>query len=139
MFETVEPVQIKRKRNEIYKNLTADYFGFRDEEDGELAKKEAEREKVLIEAALKDFSERKKRKIEKREEKAEEVSEEVESSEEEHQFLSHVVVPSKEEIEAMILQKRKQELLKMYASEDLIEEMKKGEKKVKAVLGFEKK
>eukprot|EP01038_Epipyxis_sp_PR26KG_P008709 gene8709-11768_t len=39
----------KRTRGDLYKNITPDYYGYRDEDDGILVSKEAEREKELLE------------------------------------------------------------------------------------------
>lgn len=52
-----EPVLRKRNRVDLYKNITPDYYGFRDDDDGTLIAKEAQREKelrALAEAELAD-------------------------------------------------------------------------------------
>lgn len=47
LFEKEAPRQVRRTRKEMYKHIDADYYGFRDEEDGVLEKVEAEAEKVM--------------------------------------------------------------------------------------------
>jgi pre-mRNA-splicing factor ISY1 len=44
--------QKRRLRSDIYKNITPDYYGFRDDDDGVLMRLEAERSKQLIEEEL---------------------------------------------------------------------------------------
>jgi pre-mRNA-splicing factor ISY1 len=39
---------IKKTRQDLYKNVDADYYGYRDEEDGSILEYEAEREKELV-------------------------------------------------------------------------------------------
>lgn len=46
----------KRTRGDMYKNITPDYYGYRDDDDGILKAKEAEREKELIAAADDEFA-----------------------------------------------------------------------------------
>ena len=39
-----ECIAIFRKRGDLYKNITPDYYGYRDDDDGKLEPLEAERE-----------------------------------------------------------------------------------------------
>jgi pre-mRNA-splicing factor ISY1 len=53
LFEKEPPRQVRRTRHQMYQLINADYYGFRDEEDGVLEKVEAEaerrvRQKVLL-------------------------------------------------------------------------------------------
>lgn len=47
LFEKEAPRQIRRTRHQLYAHIDADYYGFRDEEDGVLEKVEAVAEKTL--------------------------------------------------------------------------------------------
>jgi pre-mRNA-splicing factor ISY1 len=52
LFQTEEHSEpAKRRRGDIYKRITPDYFGFRDEEDGVLLEKEASVERQKVEEA----------------------------------------------------------------------------------------
>jgi pre-mRNA-splicing factor ISY1 len=46
---------VRRTRHQMNKNIDADYYGFRDEEDGILLKEEEEAEKALVAAAVLDW------------------------------------------------------------------------------------
>ena len=71
--------QKRRLRSEIYKNITPDYYGFRDDEDGILAKLEDERSKVLIEEEMSSkYNSVQRRKLE------------AEDEDEEYQYLSQL-------------------------------------------------
>jgi pre-mRNA-splicing factor ISY1 len=56
-----EPLLRKRNRVDLYKNITPDYYGFRDDDDGVLAAKEALREKELVAQAMQEFEDMKRR------------------------------------------------------------------------------
>ena len=56
-----EPVLRKRNRVDLYKNITPDYYGFRDDDDGVLVAKEAERERELQAQAAEEEADRRKR------------------------------------------------------------------------------
>lgn len=45
LFEEEQTLRAKRTRAELYKGINPDYYGFRDDEDGILAKVEAVAEK----------------------------------------------------------------------------------------------
>lgn len=47
LFEKEAPRQVRRTRHQLYQHIDADYYGFRDEEDGVLEKVEAVAEKML--------------------------------------------------------------------------------------------
>ena len=53
-----EPVLRKRNRVDLYKNITPDYYGFRDDDDGLLVPKEAQREKELLASAEAELADR---------------------------------------------------------------------------------
>ena len=47
LFEKEAPRQIRRTRHQMYRHIDADYYGFRDDEDGVLEKVEAPAEKRM--------------------------------------------------------------------------------------------
>ena len=47
LFEREPPRQIRRTRHQMYAHINADYYGFRDEEDGVLEKVEAAAERDI--------------------------------------------------------------------------------------------
>ena len=47
LFEKEAPRQIRRTRHQLYQHIDADYYGFRDEEDGVLERVEAIAEEAL--------------------------------------------------------------------------------------------
>merc|ERR1711918_240204 len=53
----------KRKRFDSYKNIDADYYGFRDEEDNIILKMEKNKEDLLIENAVTQFQIEKKKRL----------------------------------------------------------------------------
>uniref|UniRef100_A0A7S3M565 Pre-mRNA-splicing factor ISY1 n=2 Tax=Spumella elongata TaxID=89044 RepID=A0A7S3M565_9STRA len=54
--EEVHSRRNKRSRGDMYKNITPDYYGYRDDDDGILAIKEAKREKELLAKAEKEYA-----------------------------------------------------------------------------------
>jgi pre-mRNA-splicing factor ISY1 len=54
-------VHRKRNRVDLYKNITPDYYGFRDDEDGILVDKEMKREKELVAIARREYEATKKK------------------------------------------------------------------------------
>mmetsp|Transcript_9978 Transcript_9978/g.14124 ORF Transcript_9978/g.14124 Transcript_9978/m.14124 type:complete len:259 (-) Transcript_9978:57-833(-) len=99
----------KRKRGDIYKYITPDYYGLRDEEDGVLLHIEKEASKKR-----KDALEKKRQEIRKFKEFAE--------SDDEYEgtggvtgaadaIASHIAMPTQEIVKQTVLKKKKQELL----------------------------
>jgi pre-mRNA-splicing factor ISY1 len=139
LFETEEVPEAPRKtRRQLFKNIQPDYYGWRDEEDGMLllAEQQAEHEAVAKEVARWKAEQANKPKKDQGDEgdqmKATEKlqaalkkSDAVEAKEAEStsartvDFKAYVDVPTIEEIEKLIIQKKKQALLAKYASADL--------------------
>jgi len=55
---------VKRTRGEMYRGVDADYYGWRDDDDGLLVKLEAEQTKILLQKAMEEYKANKKQKIE---------------------------------------------------------------------------
>jgi len=129
LFETEAVPEAPRKsRKQLFKNITPDYYGWRDEEDGMLILAEQQKE---MEAVQKEVS-RWKTEQANNPKKAVDDSEPTPKSQQIEavvvpepaaartlDFKSFVDVPTMEEIEKLIIQKKKQTLLAKYASTDL--------------------
>lgn len=133
-------------RYDIYRRIDASYYGYRDEEDGILVKLEGPaEERMRAEAvaewkALEEIKREAKRAVksgeeamvsaaaaakilfEEEEDVVEEERKEREEMEKEKEFVVHVPLPDEKEIERMVVEKKKMELLSKYTSEDLMEE-----------------
>lgn len=150
LFEKPPELRKRRTRYDIYKRIDASYYGYRDDEDGVLVKLEGPAEKKMRVEALAEWNlmEEIKREAKKAVksgevatvmtdvkgilfEEEEEVVEEERRMEEErleeeemkrNEFVVHVPLPDEKEIERMVVEKKKMELLSKYSSENLVEE-----------------
>lgn len=146
LFEKPPELRKRRTRYDIYRRIDASYYGYRDEEDGILVKLEGPaEERMRAEAvaewkALEEIKREAKRAVksgeeamvsaaaaakilfEEEEDVVEEERKEREEMEKEKEFVVHVPLPDEKEIERMVVEKKKMELLSKYTSEDLMEE-----------------
>ncbi|KAH7860896.1 hypothetical protein Vadar_019263 [Vaccinium darrowii] len=146
LFDKPPELRKRRTRYDIYKRIDASYYGYRDEEDGILVKFEALAEKKMREEAvaewkaMEEIKREAKRAVksgevamvsaaaaakilfEEEEDVVEEERKEREEMEKEKEFVVHVPLPDEKEIERMVVEKKKMELLSKYTSEDLMEE-----------------
>ncbi|XP_074312737.1 uncharacterized protein LOC141648152 [Silene latifolia] len=148
LFEKPPELRKRRTRYDIYKRINASYYGYRDEEDGVLGKLEGPAEEAMRAAAVADWEmleeiKRAARKAVKSGEVAavgsdvrailyeeeEDVVEEERRKEMEEdegslkkEFVVHVPLPDEKEIERMIVEKKKKELLSKYTSDELLQE-----------------
>ncbi|XP_044496304.1 pre-mRNA-splicing factor ISY1 homolog [Mangifera indica] len=146
LFEKPPELRKRRTRYDIYKRIDASYYGYRDDEDGVLerveglakvkmrveaeeewrrmeeirreAKKAVKSGEVASVGVLKDLL------FEEEEDVVEEERREMEREkiEKEREFVVHVPLPDEKEIEKMVVERKKMELLKKYATEGLVEE-----------------
>ncbi|PHU17994.1 Pre-mRNA-splicing factor ISY1 -like protein [Capsicum chinense] len=110
LFEKPPELRKRRTRYDIYKRIDASYYGYRDDEDGILEKLEGPAEEKMRAAAEEDVIEE------------ERMEREREEQDREKEFVVHVPLPDEKEIERMVVERKKMELLSKYASEDLMEE-----------------
>lgn len=127
LFAQDPPKAPRKTRFELYKHVDADYYGYRDDDDGVLISIEHEVEKRVREEAIKDWKDQASNG---------EISVNLEAEEknlylsgtfdteatsedylDDERFISHVPVPSQKEVEDVLLQRKKQELLNRYASD----------------------
>lgn len=133
LFETeVVPEAPRKTRKQLFKNIQPDYYGWRDEEDGMLLLAEQQKE---MEAVQKEVSRWKAEQANKPKEPSskkvavaevpvpeptlqKDTSVPATVADSKMDFKSYVDVPTMEEIEKLIIQKKKDALLKRYASSD---------------------
>ncbi|KAI3978736.1 hypothetical protein MKX01_015911 [Papaver californicum] len=142
LFEKPPELRKRRSRYEIFKRIDASYYGYRDDEDGILVKLEGPAESEMRAAALKEWQRMEEIKKEARRavksgevanvteilfEEEEDVVEEERIAKEketkkEEEFVVHVPLPDEKEIERMVVEKKKKELMDKYMSGNLLEE-----------------
>lgn len=101
LFQKERAKAMKRKRTDIYKHITPDYFGWREEEDGvllELEKEATKRNEARMQERMKRL-------------KGDEEEEESSDEEDEEEWGVTATVPSQELIAQAILEQKKQALL----------------------------
>ncbi|MCI4390237.1 hypothetical protein PGIGA_G00120280 [Pangasianodon gigas] len=150
LFEK-EPVPPPRKtRGELMKEIDAEYYGYRDEDDGVLVPLEQEYEKQVIAEAIEKWKAEKEARLAggggakeveeeeeyiyavKDDESDDEMREQMEGEDGAQTFIAHVPVPSQKEIEEALVRRKKMELLQKYASESLMAQS----EEAKALLGL---
>jgi pre-mRNA-splicing factor ISY1 len=120
LFQGEAPQKPRRTRAEMYKHVTPDYYGYRDEDDGKLVAKETAAEKRAIREEVAKYEEM------KRQRKSDVVLEESDSEDDEDEGVfgnaftsaaesetvkAHVPTPSQSDIQSAILDYRKQQLM----------------------------
>ncbi|CAH2107596.1 unnamed protein product [Euphydryas editha] len=126
LFEQEPPAAPRRTRADLMRDVDADYYGYRDDDDGLLLPLEQEAEKEAIAKAVEEW------KRNKDENKDQEIPEEeniypedpddkrIEDDENEKSTeTSHVAVPSQKDVEEALLRRKKQELLEKYGCLDV--------------------
>ncbi|KAK3435351.1 pre-mRNA-splicing factor ISY1 homolog [Eucalyptus grandis] len=147
LFEKPPELRKRRTRYDIYKRIDASYYGYRDDEDGVLERVEGPAEAKIRAEAVEEWKRMEEIRLEAKkavksgevvnvkevlfeeeedvveeERKGEREREEKERIEKEREFVVHVPLPDEKEIEKMIVEKKKMELLNKYASEELLVE-----------------
>lgn len=150
LFDKPPELRKRRTRYDIYKRIDAAYYGYRDDEDGILERLEPSAEAAMrreaaeewyrldrirqearkgvksgevaeVSAAVREIlREEEEDVVEEERMRDREMKERLEENERE--FVVHVPLPDEKEIEKMVLEKKKMELLNKYVSEDLMDE-----------------
>ncbi|XP_035206527.1 pre-mRNA-splicing factor ISY1 homolog [Stegodyphus dumicola] len=144
LFEQEPPPPLRRTRAEMMKNIDADYYGYRDDDDGILIPLEKARSEQLEKEAMEKWLLNKGNdaNLGKEEEDIYAVQEEPVSDDEtsvddlsdeagQPRFIAHVPVPTQQQIEDALIKKKKEELMQLYASSDII----KAVEETKALIG----
>lgn len=139
LFAKEAPNPPKKSRTDLYRNINFEYYGFKDEDDGMLLIYEKEAEKKLIEDYNQEIKEsllvdvsKKKKKLEDektlimdgvvyREDDEEYIKFKKIHSNEEPLYNSFTIKPSEEEIEKILLEKKKNMLIDMYQLDEFEE------------------
>lgn len=106
----------------MHRSINADYYGYRDEEDGVLEAVEGKAEALMRAQLLEEWEERE---AERQAALAGVRTAEGDAGAEAAaapQFVAYVPLPAQEEIEARILESKKAQLINKYASESLLSE-----------------
>ncbi|XP_054153802.1 pre-mRNA-splicing factor ISY1 homolog [Oppia nitens] len=113
-----EPPLIPRKtRAELMRDIDADYYGFRDEDDGVIVAEEQKLEKqllaeVMASNGIEEFQELNDKSVDN------DLDDDLDSSGPKR-FISYVpYIPTQEEVQQELLRRKKQELLEKYTSGD---------------------
>nr|SVE80252.1 EOG090X09UC [Daphnia magna] len=148
LFEQ-EPMPVpKKSRAELMKDIDADYYGYRDDDDGILIPLEQEAEKEAVAKAVAEWQTKKEAGLlELDKNNAEEniyttrklkddsvlADSDEEMETEAPRFVAHVAVPSQKEVEEAILRRKKQEILEKYVSSELLMETEETSKNLQAM------
>ncbi|XP_054640842.1 pre-mRNA-splicing factor ISY1 homolog [Dunckerocampus dactyliophorus] len=134
LFEKEPAPDLRKTRGELMKDVDAEYYGYRDEDDGVLLPLELQYEKQAVSEAVQKWRTDCHLSGDKHQEEEEESIYSVhneEPDEDERQaedldeeeggvaFFAHVPVPSQKEVEEALVRRKKMELLQRYASESL--------------------
>jgi len=129
LFESDAPVNTKKTRAELMKDVDAQYYGFRDDDDGLLVPLELKAEKEAIGRLIDEWKGAKSGEAnndegeddedlyikEMKSKDDEEALREAMEAGKEGRFTAHVKVPTQKDIEEALLRRKKQELLELYA------------------------
>lgn len=122
LFEKNGPKDNKRTRYDLYKLADSEYYGYRDDDDGRLEVLEAKEEKVARAKAEKDWLLAKQAEKKTRyaalgmEVPGDEPAPVINRGDgDEDLYKAHVALPSREEIEKLVLENKKKELLAKYS------------------------
>jgi len=130
LFETEAVPEAPRKtRKMLFKNIQPDYYGWRDEEDGMLLLAEQQTEMEAVQKEVNRWNAEQANKPAKKQKTGEaptpvaeaptEVAAPLAAAPKTMDFKAFVDVPTMEEIEKLIIAKKKEAMLKKYASADL--------------------
>lgn len=136
LFEQEPPPPQRRTRAEMMKSIDADYYGYRDDDDGILIPLEKAQSEQLEKEARENWLANKDSDTNMETEENEfyatpdEPMSDGENSDDgnrsddgnEPRFIAHVPVPTQQQIEEALVKKKKEELLQMYASSDILKE-----------------
>ncbi len=128
LFEKAAPRTVRRTRHQMYQTIDADYYGFRDEEDGILQRVEAGAEAQLRAQALADWQAERDALAGAAGAGGDPLRG---GGAEGAEFVAHVPLPDAAAIESLVVAKKKRDLLSKYASAELQAE----EAAAKAMLG----
>lgn len=134
LFEQEPPPPPRKTRAELMKDVDADYYGYRDDDDGILIPMEEKASRMASQKAIQEWKEKQKARSNDENGENENADDMDEDNDVEYglnltskqnpiddpmgtlapRFTAHVPVPTQKDIEAALLRKKKQELLVKY-------------------------
>ncbi|CAG0921140.1 unnamed protein product [Notodromas monacha] len=114
LFEQEPPPPPRKTRADLMKEVDADYYGYRDDDDGVLVPLEREAEMKAVQAVMEEW---KAKGVEVRDKLEFDPEREMDIGE--GRTIVHVLVPTQKDIELGLLNRRKRELLAEYVDDDL--------------------
>lgn len=120
LFEKEPPRKVRRTKHQMHQKINADYYGFRDDEDGILEREEAKAEKAMRAEALAKWEAEEQQQEAALAELGGKAAEQMAPAE--MQYVAYVPLPDQKEIEQRVLEKKKAELLAKYSSASLVKE-----------------
>lgn len=123
LFAKTGETQVKRKRHDLHKCIDADYYGYRDDDDGMLEALEAKAEKKARLAAEQHWTKNEREVKQARyaamglevpEDEEDPTIARADTSNSDDLFRAHVPLPSTNVIEKLLVEKRKKEILAKY-------------------------
>jgi len=130
LFDTDAAPSGKKTRAELMKEVDAQYYGFRDDDDGILVPFEVVAEKEAIQKEVQAYKEKKGLEddddidIYIRDEKDEDQTlQEAMEAGKEGRFTAHVPIPTQKDIEDALLRRKKQELLETLGIDESLDEI----------------
>ncbi|XP_064115462.1 pre-mRNA-splicing factor ISY1 homolog [Macrobrachium nipponense] len=138
LFEQEPPPPPRKTRGELMKDIDADYYGYRDDDDGVLIPLERKAERKVIKEAVKRYTSKKLESLNEAEDGPDHVTQTEDEEEEEddddedsqimldetdersevQRFMAHVPnIPTQADIEAALVERKKNELLQTFLGE----------------------
>lgn len=116
LFEKPKARKQRRTRHDMYKNVDPDYYGYRDEESGTLILAEMDAEVEMVEEAMREWRSLQRKRRENGETYEKEPDPRTRDNEAEAGVLDVVErVPDQDEIEKIILERKKRALLERFS------------------------
>jgi len=132
LFDTEVAPTGRKTRAELMKEVDAQYYGFRDDDDGLLVPLEVLAERDAINNAIEEYKEKKGLEDDEdvdiyiKDDKGEdEALQEAMEAGKEGRFMAHVPIPTQKDIEEALLRRKKQELLDMLAIDESLDDIEK--------------
>lgn len=130
LFEREAPSKKRKTRAQLMRNLDADYYGYRDEDDGVIVPLEKEMEAKLMAEAISEWKSVQALNTTTTKSKEADIyatdnidfnpkDDDDDVDYDKQPYVSHVPVPTQQEVQDALLQRKKRELLEQYASETL--------------------
>lgn len=122
LFEKPKAKKARKSKYELMKSIDADYFGYRDEDDGVLLKVEESAEEGARKEALEEWEKRNESNGGGAAADQSAGTSKKMGDQEEDEFVAYVPLPDDKEIEKKVIEQKKQALLAKYVTQELQQE-----------------